>query len=144
MTRVLVVDDEEIQLRGTSLGLRREGFEVEVARGADDALAALSARPFDVVLVDLMMPKMNGLELARVVRERFAPLPVVLTSAYPLSRRQIDRLGLGEVAFVPKPSPVVELARKLRAVVSNDPALAPNAALPPAPAGVADSDVPRR
>ena len=142
MTRILVVDDEEIQLRGTSLGLRREGFDVEVAQGAEDALAALEARPFDVVLVDLMMPRMNGLELARVLREKRPSLAIVLTSAYQLSRRQIDRLGLGDVPFVRKPTPIADLASRLRAAAA--PAVSTEVIPPVRSPGSTDSAGPRR
>jgi CheY-like chemotaxis protein len=118
MKRVLVVDDEEIQRRGTAHGLRHEGFEVEVASGCGEAMEVLGTKSIDVVLLDLMMPRVNGLELARMIRSRFPAIRIVLTSAYPLSRRQIERLGLGDIGFVAKLSPLPQLAAALYGVLA--------------------------
>ena len=116
MTRVLVVDDEENQLRVLSMGLRLEGFEVVTARSADEALGHLAADDdVQLGLFDLMMPGMNGLELARNVRGKHPHVRVVLTSAYHLSERQLARADCGVVGFVPKPFELSELASFLRA-----------------------------
>ena len=113
MNHVLIVDDEELYLRATSTLLKRVGFSVDVALGADEAMTKLDAQRFDSVLVDLMMPRVNGLELVRMIRDRHPGLRVVLTSSFPLSARQIERMGLGDVPFVPKPCPAHELAAAL-------------------------------
>ena len=70
LPRVLVVEDEASQARVMAIGLRIEGFDVETAPTADAALKALAAEPFDVAIVDLMLPGTNGIQLARLVRER--------------------------------------------------------------------------
>lgn len=119
MNRILVVDDEDIQRRSMVLLLRRAGFTVEAAGSGGEALAKLAEGGYDAVLVDLMMPKLNGLEFARIVRARFPRVGVVLTSAYPLSRQQIERLGLGTIAFVPKPISLPELDARLRESIAN-------------------------
>ena len=115
LPRVLVVDDEANHARVMAIGLRIEGFEVETARDADSAMAALTASPFDLAIVDLMMPGTNGIQLARMVREHHAATRVVLTSAYHLSERQLVRADCGAVGFVPKPFDLSELARFLKA-----------------------------
>lgn len=98
-----------------AIGLRIEGFDVETAQGAESALAALDAGPpFDLAILDLMMPGTNGIQLARVVRERHERTRVVLTSAYHLSERQLLRADCGAIGFVPKPFDLSELARFLR------------------------------
>jgi CheY-like chemotaxis protein len=112
--RILVVDDEASQARVTAIGLRGEGFEVETVSNADGALAALSMGPFDLAIVDLMMPGTNGLQLARLVREQHPRLRVVLTSAYYLSEPQLCRADCGAVGFVPKPFDLTQLARFLK------------------------------
>lgn len=112
--RILVVDDEANQARVTAMGLRGEGFEVETVSNADGALAALSTGPFDLAIVDLMMPGTNGLQLARLVREQHPRLRVVLTSAYYLSEPQLCRADCGAVGFVPKPFDLTQLARFLK------------------------------
>jgi DNA-binding response OmpR family regulator len=112
--RVLVVDDEANHARVMAIGLRIEGFEVETAADAADALERLDAGGFDVAIVDLMMPGTNGIQLARLMRERHPRTRVVLTSAYHLSERQLVRADCGAVGFVPKPFDLTELARFLR------------------------------
>jgi DNA-binding response OmpR family regulator len=114
LPRVLVVDDEANHARVMAIGLRIEGFEVETAPDAFDALQRLEAGGFDVAIVDLMMPGTNGIQLARLMRERHPHMRVVLTSAYHLSERQLVRADCGAVGFVPKPFDLTELARFLR------------------------------
>jgi DNA-binding response OmpR family regulator len=114
---VLVVDEQDSQARLVAIGLRVEGFDAETACGADAALALLEAQPFDVAIFDLMLPGMNGIQLARVVRERHPSTCVVLTSAYHLSERQLLRADCGAAGFVPKPLDLSELARFLRGKV---------------------------
>ena len=117
MPRVLVVDEQDSQARLVAIGLRVEGFDAETACGADAALALLEAQRFDVAIFDLMLPGMNGIQLARVARERYPTTCVVLTSAYHLSERQLLRADCGAAGFVPKPLDLSELARFLRAKV---------------------------
>jgi len=112
--RVLVVDDEANHARVMAIGLRIEGFDVETATNAEGALHRLGSQDFDLAVVDLMMPGTNGIQLARLLRERFPRTRVVLTSAYHLSERQLLRADCGAVAFVPKPFDVTDLARFLR------------------------------
>jgi DNA-binding response OmpR family regulator len=104
-----------------AIGLRLEGFEVAEAHSGDEALALLesaSSAPFDLALVDLMMPTQNGLELARQLRRQYPLVRVVMTSAYRLSEGQLARADCGVIGFVPKPCSLAELARFLRAKLS--------------------------
>jgi DNA-binding response OmpR family regulator len=114
LPRLLVVDDESSQTRVMAIGLRMEGFLVETAAGAEEALRVMATGSFDLAVVDLMMPGINGIQLARLIRERFPQTRVVLTSAYHLSERQLARADCGAVGFVPKPFDLTELARFLR------------------------------
>jgi DNA-binding response OmpR family regulator len=118
MARVLVVDDEENQVRVLAIGLRLEGFEVLTARSAEAAFDLLAREQVDLAIVDLMMPGTNGLELARQVRDNYPKVRVVLTSAYHLSERQLARADCGVVGFVPKPYELAELAGFLRSKLS--------------------------
>jgi DNA-binding response OmpR family regulator len=111
---ILVVDDEANHARVMAIGLRVEGFDVEIAKDANAALARLAESPFDLAIVDLMMPGTNGIQLARLARERHPGLRVVLTSAYHLSEPQLLRADCGAVGFVPKPFNMAELARFLK------------------------------
>lgn len=116
MTRVLIVDDEENQRRTLSIGLKLDGFEVAVASSAVEALRRLAAAPpIDLTMIDLMMPGLNGLDLARQIRRMHPGVRVVLCSAYHLSARQVERADCGAVGFVPKPYRLEELCTFLRA-----------------------------
>lgn len=115
MPRILIVDDEENQRRTLSIGLKLDGFEVSVASSAVEALKRLAAAPaVDLTMIDLMMPGLNGLELARQIRRIHPGVRVVLSSAYHLSARQVERADCGAVGFVPKPYRLDELCAFLR------------------------------
>ena len=114
--RVLIVDDEENQRQTLSIGLKHEGFEVYTASSATEALASLTAvGGFEVAVIDLMMPGLNGLELARQIGRLYPGIRVVLASAYHLSARQFERANCGACAFIPKPYSLPDLCRTLRA-----------------------------
>ena len=119
LPRVLVVDDEANHARVMAIGLRIEGFDVETASNADCALAAMRVGPFDLAIVDLMMPGTNGIQLARLIREQHDGTRVVLTSAYHLSERQLLRADCGAIGFVPKPFDLTELAKFLKAKLAS-------------------------
>jgi len=122
--RVLVVDDEINQGRSLAIGLKLEGFDVETAIDATAALRTLEGeggRGCDVAILDLMLPGMNGIELAREIGRRWPATRVVLTSAYHLSERQLLRADCGVVGFVPKPYRLDELVAFLRSKLSKTP-----------------------
>jgi DNA-binding response OmpR family regulator len=125
VSRVLVVDDEPNHARVMAIGLRVEGFQVETASDAEGALGVLAATACDLAVVDLMMPGTNGIQLARLIRERHPLTRVVLMSAYHLSERQLLRADCGAVGFVPKPFDLTELARFLRGKLPADAGLGP-------------------
>jgi len=121
--KVLVVDDEADDACVLALGLRMEGFEVETASDAGRALHVMGGEAFDLVVVDLMMPGTNGIQLARMTRERFPDVRVVLISAYPLSEHQLVLADCGAVGFASKPFDVIDFARFLHGkLVAADPA----------------------
>lgn len=114
LPRILIVDDEENQRRALAIGLRLQGFEVCEASDGEQALTLLEQRSADLAVIDLMIPGINGLELARRLRTRRPDVRLVLTSAYHLSERQLARAGLGPIAFLPKPFDLDDLTEVLR------------------------------
>src|SRR3954453_5705144 len=123
LTRVLIVDDEENQRRTLSIGLKLDGFEGSVASSASEALRRLAAPPpIDLTMIDLRMPGLNGLELARQIRRMYPAVRVVLSSASHLSARQVERADCGAVGFVPKPYCLSDLCEFLRAKAKAIPA----------------------
>lgn len=115
MPCILIVDDEANHRRTLSIGLRLEGFEVLVACDGLEALAVLEQNTVDLAVVDLMMPGIHGLDLARRMRFRHPEVLVLLTSAYHLSAQQLERADVGAIGFLPKPYQLRELAAYLRA-----------------------------
>jgi CheY-like chemotaxis protein len=97
-----------------AIGLKVEGFDVVEALSGSEGLDELGNSAVDAAVVDLMMPGMNGLEMCRVLKQRFPNLAVVLTSAYHLSQRQLDLAGIGHAVFLGKPFTVERLASAVR------------------------------
>ena len=121
---LLIVDDDDSQRRSLAIGLRLAGFRVHDVATAEAALELLEVEQFDLALTDLMMPGLNGLQLIRRMFEHHPNLPVVLMSAYQLSRHQLERVGVNMVAFVPKPYNLDELADFLAEKIRPEAAIA--------------------
>jgi DNA-binding NtrC family response regulator len=111
--RILIVDDEGNHRRSLSISLRMEGYEVIEAADGQHALDALKREPVDVVIADLMMPRVDGLELARRLRFAYPRTKMILMSAYHLTRAQIERAQVGEIGFLPKPYQFEQLKEQL-------------------------------
>jgi DNA-binding response OmpR family regulator len=109
--RVLVVDDDPNEMKSLVIGLKLEGFDAIGTSSGADALDALDKQSYSVVLIDLMMPKMNGLQLARAVKSTHPDTILLLMSAYHLSPVQLARADTGVVGFIPKPYCFEELVR---------------------------------
>ncbi|MFK7987219.1 MAG: response regulator [Sandaracinaceae bacterium] len=118
--RILIVDDQVNHRVSLAIGLRLEGYKVFEASDGEDALARLAEVPVDLAIVDLMMPGINGLDLARRMRFRHPTVPVVLTSAYHLSKRQLERAEVRVLGFLPKPFEMAELVRFLAGKLGDD------------------------
>lgn len=123
--RILIVDDEANQRKSLAIGLRLEGYQILEAADGEAALEVLSTEQVDLAIIDLMMPGINGLDLARRMRFRHPEVRVVLTSAYHLSERQLQRAEIRVLGFVPKPFVMEELVGFLRSKLLS---------VPPAPA----------
>lgn len=120
--RILIVDDEDNQRRSLAIGLRLESYEVTEAADGEAALQFFEdGGTVECAIVDLMMPGISGLELARELRSRCPDVRVVLTSAYHLSERQLERADAGVVGFVPKPYHLDELMRFIQRKCSTHP-----------------------
>jgi DNA-binding response OmpR family regulator len=104
--RVMVIDDDGGAARQIAIALELEGVEAHTASDGDEALATFT-EDIDLVLIELMLPRRSGLELARELKSRFPKLRIVLTGAYHLSERQLalwgNSVGCSAIAFVPKP-----------------------------------------
>ncbi len=114
--RVLVVEDEESFIDALTIGLTREGFDVAVARDGQEGLSLFHREPFDIVLLDLMLPKMSGLDVCRAIRAG-SEVPVIIVSAKGEEVDMVLMLELGADDYVTKPYRLRELVARMRAVL---------------------------
>jgi two-component system response regulator RegX3 len=114
--RVLLVDDEPDIVAPLSYALRAEGFDVEAAGDGEDALEAALRGNYDVVVLDLMMPGMQGTEVCRRVRLQ-SIVPIIMLTAKDSELDRIVGLELGADDYVTKPFSTRELASRIRAVL---------------------------
>src|SRR5215207_1180074 len=109
--RILVVDDEPAVLDACARALSRRRFEVQTAAGGAEAISRLGSEPFDLLLTDIKMPDIDGLELVRVARELDPDLPCVVLTGHGALDTAIDSIRLGVSGFVVKPFTLQELMR---------------------------------
>jgi DNA-binding response OmpR family regulator len=114
--RVLVVEDEKKTASFIRKALQGEGFAVDVCHRGDDALTAVTATPFDGVVLDIMLPGRDGLSVLRQLRERNDHTPVLLLSARGEVNERVEGLNAGADDYLPKPFAVAELVARVRAL----------------------------
>lgn len=113
---VLVVEDEESFIDALTIGLDREGFDVTIARDGQAALASFSKGHFDLVLLDLMLPKVSGLDVCRSIRST-SSVPIIVVSAKGEEVDMVLMLEIGADDYVTKPYRLRELVARIRAVL---------------------------
>lgn len=123
MKRILVVDDEIGALTLIGIMLERGGFEVLKAKDAEQAIDVLSLNMPDLIILDVMMPGMDGIELCRVLRERTdtAALPVLILSARGDAKSVMNGMDAGANDYLPKPILHHDLVAKVRRMLNLDP-----------------------
>ncbi len=114
--RVLVVEDEESYRQALVSGLGREGFAVEVATDGAEALRTFTERPPDIVLLDILLPGMRGIEVCRRMRE-VSRVPIVLVSAVDAELDVVLGFELGASGYVTKPFRLRELVARMHAIL---------------------------
>ena len=114
--RVLVVDDELQILRGLKVILRNAGYSVETAATKAEALDAVSVRPPDVLVLDLVLPDGSGVDVCEEIR-RWSTLPILVVSAVGDEREKVRALDVGADDYITKPFGTDELLARLRAAL---------------------------
>jgi len=114
--RILVVDDEQQIRRSLEVNLEAKGYAVVTAEHGDSALQALSVRSPDVIILDLIMPGMDGIELTSRIRKQSA-VPIILLSAITDERKKIKALEVGADDYVTKPFSMHELLARIKALL---------------------------
>ena len=117
---VLVVDDEESFVDAVVVGLKREGFRVLVARDGEEALAVFETMRPDMVLLDVMLPKITGVDVCRSIRTR-SNTPVIMVTAKTSELDTVLALELGADDYITKPYRLRELVARMRAVLRRSP-----------------------
>lgn len=110
---VLLVDDDEDARFLIGSMLRRRGFEVDTVGSAAECLAHLEASPSRVVVTDVQMPEMSGVDLCRQIRERFPQVIAVVVSGAATKTVMADVAAAGAFSFLPKPVKIVDLERMI-------------------------------
>jgi DNA-binding response OmpR family regulator len=112
--RILLVEDDTSIVIGLRMNLEREGYEVELAEDGDTALQLVREGDFDLVLLDVMLPKRNGYEVLDALRKEGNLTPVLMLSARSAEMDKVMGLDLGADDYIPKPFSVAELLARVR------------------------------
>ena len=136
---VLLVEDEESFVDALTLGLVREGFRVEVATDGVEALDRFDASPPDVVLLDVMLPRLSGIDVCRQLRSR-SSVPILMLTAKTAEIDAVVGLEVGADDYITKPYRLRELVARIRAVLRRTPGSGPAATLGAAAPGAAGAD----
>jgi len=119
--RVLVIDDDPLLARSLALGLGDEGFAVSVAADGRSGLARAAAEPFDAVVLDLLLPGMNGYVVCRELRAAGVTTPILMLTAKDGEYDEAEGLDTGADDFLRKPFSFVVLVARLRALARRGP-----------------------
>jgi DNA-binding response OmpR family regulator len=115
--RILIVEDEKKVAGFLAQGLEAEHYVVEIARDGDEAIDRVGATPYDLVILDIMLPKRDGLAVLREIRARGVDLPVLLLTARDALSDKVSGLDLGADDYLTKPFAFAELLARVRALL---------------------------
>ena len=114
--RVLVVDDEKLIVKGIRFSLEQDGMEVDCAYDGEEALKMVKEREYDIVLLDVMLPKLTGFEVCQQIRE-FSSVPVVMLTAKGDDMDKILGLEYGADDYITKPFNILEVKARIKAIM---------------------------
>ena len=114
--RILVVDDEKLLVKGIKFNLETEGYQVDVAYDGEEAIKLARNGNFDLIILDVMMPKLDGLEACMRIRE-FSTVPVIMLTARSEDTDKIIGFEYGADDYVTKPFNIIELKARIRALL---------------------------
>jgi len=112
-SKILYVEDDETLGFITSENLERKGYEVKLSQDGESALQLFRSEPFDICLLDIMLPKLDGFTLARIIRKENEEIPIIFISAKSLTEDKIEGLLLGADDYNVKPFNIEELTLKI-------------------------------
>ena len=114
--KVLVVDDEKLIVKGIRFSLEQDGMEVDCAYDGEEALNMAKANEYDMILLDIMLPKMDGFEVCQAIRE-FSDMPIVMLTAKGDDMDNILVLVYGADDYITKPFNILEVKARIKAIM---------------------------
>ena len=114
--KVLVVDDEKLIVKGIRFSLEQDGMEVDCAYDGEEALQKAKDNVYDMMLLDIMLPKMNGFEVCQAVRE-FSDVPIIMLTAKGDDMDKILGLEYGADDYITKPFNILEVKARIKAIM---------------------------
>lgn len=114
--KVLVVDDEKLIVKGIRFSLEQDGMEVDCAYDGEEALEAAKKKEYDVVLLDVMLPKLTGFEVCQQIRE-FSSMPIIMLTAKGDDMDKILGLEYGADDYITKPFNILEVKARIKAII---------------------------
>ena len=116
MAKILVVDDEKVLVKGVKFNLENEGYQVEVGYDGQEAVDLAREGSFDLIMLDLMMPKIDGLQACMRIRE-FSNVPIIMLTAKGEDTDKIIGFECGADDYITKPFNLLELKARVRALL---------------------------
>ena len=116
MARILVVDDEKVMVKGIRFNLENEGYTVDVGYNGRQAVELARANEYDLIILDLMMPELDGLQACMEIRA-FSTVPIIMLTAKGTEYDQVVGLDNGADDYIPKPFGMMALVARIKAVL---------------------------
>ena len=116
MNKALVVDDEKLIVKGIKFSLEQDGYEVDVAYDGKEALRMAKEKEYDIVLLDVMLPEMDGMEVCQAIRE-FSEMPIIMLTAKGTDMDKILGLEYGADDYITKPFNILEVKARIKAII---------------------------
>ncbi len=113
--KVLVVDDEKLIVKGVRFSLEQDGMEVDCAYDGEEALEKIRANEYDIILLDIMLPKLDGFQVCQQVRE-FSDVPILMLTAKGDDMDKILGLEYGADDYITKPFNILEVKARIKAI----------------------------
>lgn len=115
MTRVLVVDDEKLIVKGIRFALEQDGMQVDTAYDGEEAVELAKQSEYDIILLDVMLPKMDGFQVCQTIRE-FSEVPIIMLTAKGEDMDKILGLEYGADDYITKPFNILEVKARMKAI----------------------------
>ena len=116
MSKVLVVDDEKLIVKGIKFSLEQDGMEVDQAFDGEEALEKIKENDYDIVLLDVMLPKLDGFEVCKAVKD-FSNVPIIMLTAKDTDMDKILGLEYGADDYITKPFNILEVKARIKAIL---------------------------